>query len=261
MTQRTPLFTNLLFLLLGTLPSHRAHAESAALKPIIHARRIAPMSPGRRLVSASTRDLYHFHRDDAAPGGVTRITLDAGHVAAKPVSQNVFGNFIENLNAVIYDNLWADALHDGSLERIEPTNREPPYWDQTGTAAWLEAPGSGYLSQRSVRLSGPDGTLSQRVYLPAYRVRGYTLTLWTRAPAGAGRVTLAVRAGGEADGPFHAGLEAAGQAAVQTELTASAPAWQKQTVHWTLPAGASRRARPRVLSSRTPAAGAGTAGS
>lgn len=194
--------------------------------------------PAPPMVSASTRDLYHFRRDDAAPGGVTRVTLDAGHVAARPVSQNVFGNFIENLNAVVYDNLWADALHDGSLERIEPTNPEPPYWDQTGDTTWQEAPGSGYLSPRSVRLSGPDGTLSQRVYLPASRVRGYTLTLWTRAPAEAGQVSLAVRAGGEAGGPFHAGLEAAGQAAVHDTVAVSGPAWHKQTVHWTLPAGA-----------------------
>ena len=148
-------------------------------------------------VSASTRDLFRFRRDDAAPGGVTRITLDAGRVAARPVSQNVFGNFIENLNAVIYDNLWADALHNGSLERVEKANLEPPYWDRTGAAAWQEAPGSGCLSQRDVRVSGPDGTLSQRVYLPVYRVRGYTLTLWTRAPAEAGRISLAVRVGGE----------------------------------------------------------------
>ena len=194
--------------------------------------------PRPRAVSASTRDLYHFRRDDAAPGGVTRITLDAGHIAAKPVSQNVFGNFVENLNTVIYDNLWADALHDGNLERIEPTNREPPYWDQTGTAAWQEAPGSGYLSQRCVRLSGPDAALSQRVYLPVYRVRGYTLTLWTRAPAGAGQVSVAVRAGGESEGPFQAGLEAAGRPAVFSTLTISGAAWHKQTIHWTLPAGA-----------------------
>ncbi len=195
------------------------------------------------MVSASTRDLYHFRRDDAAPGGVTRITLDAARVAARPVSQNVFGNFVENLGTAIYDILWADALHDGNLERIEKTNREPPYWDFTGAAVWQEAVGSGYLSQRSVRLSGLDGTLSQRVYLPAYRVRGYTLTLWTRAPAEAGQITLAVRAGGEADGPFHAGLEAAGQTAALSTLTVSGAAWQKQTIHWVLPAGTIAKAQ------------------
>ena len=195
-------------------------------------------------VSASTRALYHFRRDDAAPGGVTRITLDARRVAARPVSQNVFGNFVENLSTVIYDNLWADALHDGSLERIEKTDRVPPYWDQTGASLWQEVPGSGYLSQRCVRLSGPDGTLSQRVYLPAYRVRGYTLTLWTRAPAEAGQVSVAVRAGGETGRGFQPGLEAAGQAVVQTTVTVSGPVWRKQTVHWTLPAGAIAKGRP-----------------
>ena len=198
-------------------------------------------------VSASTRDLYHFRRDDAAPGGLTRITLDAGHVAAKPVSQNLFGNFVENLNTAIYDNLWADALHNGSLERIEGANRVPPYWDQTGASVWQEAPGSGYLSPRCVRISGPDGTLSQRVYLPTYRVRGYTLTLWTRATAEAGQISVAVRAGGETGRGFGPGMETAGQAVVQTTVAVSGPAWQKQTVHWMLPAVAIAKGQPARL--------------
>ncbi len=189
-------------------------------------------------VSASTRDLFHFRRDDAAPGGVTRITLDAARVAAKPVSPNVFGNFMENLGTAIYGTLWADALHNPSLERIEKADPEPQWWDQTGAATWQEAPGSGYLSQHCERLAGPDGVLSQRVYLPAYRVRGYTLTLWTRAPGEAGKITLAVRAGGETGPGFRPGLETAGQAVVQTPLSVASPAWHKQTVHWTLPAGA-----------------------
>ena len=129
-------------------------------------------------------------------------------------------------------------MHNGSLERIEKANPEPPYWDQTGAAAWQEGPSSGYLSQRSVRLSGPDGTLSQRVYLPAYRVRGYTLTLWTRATAEAGQVSVAVRVGGEPGRGFQPGLETAGAAVVRTTLAVSGPIWQKQTVHWTLPTGA-----------------------
>jgi len=189
-------------------------------------------------VSASTPDLFHFRRDDAAPGGVTRISLDAARVAAQPVSQNVFGNFIENLGTVIYDILWADALHNPSLERIEKTDPEPQWWDQTGAATWQETPGSGCLSQRCERLSGPDGALSQRLYLPVYRVRGYALTLWTRAPGGEGRITLAVRAGGETGRGFHPGMETAGQAVAQTALSVAGPAWRKQTIHWTLPAGA-----------------------
>lgn len=200
------------------------------LPPSVHAKPVPPT------VSASTRSLFHFRRDDAAPGGVTRISLDAARVAARPVSPNVFGNFIENLGTVIYDILWADALHNPNLGRVEKTDLEPQWWDQTGAAAWQEAPGSGYLSQRSVRLSGPHGALSQRVYLPATRVRGYTLTLWTRAPGGEGRITLALRVGGETGRGFRPGLETAGQAAAQTAVSLSGPAWRKQTIHWTLPA-------------------------
>ncbi len=197
-----------------------------------------PVPAAPPTVSASTRDLFHFRRDDAAPGGVTRITLDAAHVAARPVSPNVFGNFIENLGTAIYDILWADALHNPSLERINPNDLEPRWWDRTGAAAWQEASGSGYLSGRCERLAGPDGALSQRVYLPVYRVRGYTLTLWTRASGGEGRITFAVRAGGETGDGFQPGMETAGQVVVQNAVTVAGLAWRKQTIHWTLPAGA-----------------------
>lgn len=223
MTKTTALFAALAALLGALLPPP-AHAAPPA-------------------VSASTRDLFHFRRDDAAPGGVTRITLNAARVAARPVSQNVFGNFIENLGTVIYDILWADALRDGNLERTEDRQLEAPYWDQTGAAAWQGASGSGYLSPRSVRLSGPDATLSQRVFLPASRVRGYTLTLWTRAPAEAGQIILAVRAGGEEEGGFHAGEETAGRAVALSPISIAGTAWRKQTIHWTLPAEAIAKAQ------------------
>jgi len=245
MTQHTTLSAGLAALLLTTallLPTRGAAAQE-------------PLPQARRSALPSTRDLFHFRRDDAAPGGVTRITLDASRVAARPVSPDVFGNFVENLGTVIYDILWADALHNGDLERIEKTDPEPQWWDKTGPAAWTEAPGSGYLSKSSVRLSGPDSTLSQRVYLPATRVRGYTLTLWTRAPAANGRVTLAVRAGGETGDRFRPGLEAAGQTIVSSTIDVSGQAWQKQTLHWTLPAGAIARGE----AARFVASGAGGA--
>lgn len=193
--------------------------------------------PTPAAVSASTPDLFHFRRDDAAPGGVTRISLDAGQIAAHPVSPNVFGNFIENLGTVIYDILWADALHNPNLERIEKTDPEPQWWDQTGAVTWQETPGSGYLSPRCERLASPDGALSQRVYLPATRVRGYMLTLWARAPGGAGRLTLALRVGGETGRGFRPSMETGGQMVVQSALPVAGPAWRKQTLHWTLPLG------------------------
>ena len=75
---------------------------------------------------------------------MTRITLDAGRVAAKALSQNVFGNFVENLGTVIYDTLWANALHNPQLERTEPGEQVAPWWDQTGASSWQEGDGSGY---------------------------------------------------------------------------------------------------------------------
>ena len=187
------------------------------------------------IVSASTRALFQFRRDDAAP--VTHISLNAAHVAAQPVSPNVCGNFIENLGTVIYDILWADALHNPNLEKIDDTDHEPQWWDQTGAATWQED--GGYQSPRCVRLSGLDGTLSQRVYLPAYRTRAYTLTLYARAASSAGgKVKVAVRAGGENDGGFQAGEETAGNAIAETAISLPGTEWQKQIIHWTLPANA-----------------------
>ena len=188
-------------------------------------------------VVPSTRALFHFRRDDAAPGGVTRITLNATHMAAQPLSQNVFGNFVENLGNVIYDTLWANALHNPQIERTDPKQGVAPWWDQTGAATWQEADGSGYLSKSCERLAGPDGTLSQRVFLPAYRTRRYTLTFWTRATTGPGQITAAVRTGGEGNGGFQPGYESAGQAIVSAPVSVTEGGWQKQTLHWELPAG------------------------
>ena len=192
--------------------------------------------PAPALVPGGSHALSQFHRDDAAPPAVTRISLDASRLG-RPLSPDVFGNFIENLWTVIYDSLWADALHDPALERVDPTDREPQWWDMTGAAQWQEAAGSGYLSAASVRLSVPDGRLSQRVFLPVYRVRGYALTFYARAPQGGGRLVVAVRAGGEGYGPFAPGMDQAGHVVVQTSVSVPGSGWQKLTVHWTLPAG------------------------
>ena len=194
-------------------------------------------APAKVTVVPATRDLSHFRRDDAAPGGVTRIYLDATRVAVSPLSPDVFGNFVENLGSVIYDTLWANALHNPQIERTDPKQSVAPWWDQTGAATWQEADGSGYLSKSCERLAAPGGTLSQRVFLPASRTRRYTLTLWMRAPTGAGGITAALRTGGEPDGPFQPGLEAAGQALLTSTLVATDESWRKQTLRWELPAG------------------------
>ena len=107
---------------------------------------------------------------------------------------------------------------------------------QTGAVSWQEA--GGFQSPRCVRLSGPDGTFSQRVFLPAYRTRAYTLTLYVRAPGAAGRITAAVRAGGEQDGGFQAGEEKVGKDVALADMQVAGTDWHKQTLHWTLPANA-----------------------
>lgn len=223
----TPFTALLLAGLTLAAPLSAAPAKKPITKPITAKVTVVP----------STRDLSHFRRDDAAPGGVTRIYLNATHLAAKPLSPDVFGNFVENLGSVVYDTLWANALHNPQLERTDANQHEAPWWDQTGAATWQEADGSGYLSKSCERLAGPDATFSQRVFLPAYRTRRYTLTLWMRAANGAGAITAAIRTGGEADGGFQPGFEAAGQAIVSNAVQVTGGDWQKQTLHWELPAG------------------------
>lgn len=189
----------------------------------------APIAtPTQGASMTSTRALYAYHRDDSAPE--TRIQINAAHLGTTPLNQDVFGNFIEHLGNVIYDILWANALINPNLERSDPKQTMPPFWDQTGKAYWLYGEGGGYLSGRSERLAAPDGMLTQRVFLPVYRVRKYTLTLYARAQNAPGQLRVAL----------HSGDDKAGGGSIlrQSVLTIQPGNWQKQTVHWTLPAGA-----------------------
>ena len=173
--------------------------------------------------AASTRSLFRYTRDDSAPAQTTRIRIHAGQVGATPVQPGVFGNFIEHLADLVYQVLWADALQNPNLERLEDNNPMPPYWDTTGKAAWPET--GGFLSPRFVRLSAPDGTLSQRIFLPTHRTLKYTLTFYTR---GAGQVRVSLRAGDSVTAPV-----------VRQEVLEGRPGdWRKQTIRWTLPPGA-----------------------
>jgi len=185
-------------------------------------------------VFPSTRGLFQYRRNDVAPGKLTTISLNTAHVAASPVSPNVFGNFIENLHTVIYDSLWADTLHNPGLEKIDDKDGEAQWWDQTGSAVWRDS--EGFQSPRCVRLSGQDGTLSQRVFLPVTRTRAYTLTLYARAASGVpGKVSVIARAGGEKDGGFQAGEERAGLPLTNTEVSVTGSDWHKHALHWVLP--------------------------
>lgn len=203
-------------------------------------------APAKITTVPATRDLSHFRRDDAAPGGVTRIYLNATRVAASPLSQDVFGNFVENVGNVIYDTLWANALHNPQIERTDPKQQVAPWWNQTGAATWQETPDhdiqipaaySGYLSKSCERLAAPGGALSQRVFLPAYRTRRYTLTFWTRAVNRPGIIAAAIQTGSEGNGPFQPGFETAGKNIVSSLVSVHEGDWRQQTLHWELPAG------------------------
>lgn len=176
---------------------------------------------------ASTRSLFEYRRDDSAPGQITRVHLNAGRVGAIPIQSDVFGNFIEHLADLVYRVLWADALQNPNLERLEDKNVMPPYWDITGKATWPDT--GGYLSSHFVRLSPPNGGLSQRIFLPTHRTQRYTLTLFARAATGPTRLSLALRTEGGSGDPA--------RLVQQTSLPVTNTGWRRFVVHWTLPAG------------------------
>ncbi len=147
----------------------------------------------------ASSELFRYRRDDAATGGLTSIRLNAARVARVPIQALVFSNFLEHLGGVLYEGVWANALQNPNLEKIETTDTMPPWWDTAGSASW--APG-GYSSPLSVRLSDDKGTLSQRVFLPVHRVRSYTLSVFARAATGEGALNISLRASNDVDGPI-----------------------------------------------------------
>ncbi len=190
------------------------------------------------LPSASAQALlFTYRRDDTAPGQVTRIRINAARVAASPIQQNVFGNFVEHLGGVVYEGIWAQVLLNPNLERIEERDPEPAAWNLTG-GAWQEG---GYLSPRCVRLADADDALSQRIFLPTHRTRKYSLTLYARTPQGAGQMTLTLRRGEGLAGPV--------ALKVPVNVAPSGDGrWEKRTLRWQLPAGALTQGEPARFS-------------
>ncbi|MDQ2733074.1 MAG: hypothetical protein M3Y56_15580, partial [Armatimonadota bacterium] len=169
--------------------------------------------------------LFTYHRTDAAPGGITQIHINAGHTAPWTIQQNIFGNFLEHLGNVVYGGVWADALHNPNLEKVDDRDTEPQWWDVKGSAAWQEG---GYLSPRCVRLSGTDGTLLQRIFLPVHRTRRFTGTLYARALGETAQITLALQ-----------GMDnRAGQTFATVSLPVSGAEWQRKVFHFKLRADA-----------------------
>lgn len=174
------------------------------------------------VAAASAPELFRYRRDDAAPGGLTTIRLNAARVAGAPVQPLVFSNFLEHLGGVLYEGVWANALNNPNLEKVEETETMPPWWDTAGSTSWAER---GYLSPRSVRLMEGKGTLSQRLWLPVHRVRTYTLTLHTRAASGAGNLNITLRSNNEVGGPI----------AFRSSLPVSGAGWQRHRIAITAP--------------------------
>ena len=186
---------------------------------------VAPLhaqnAPAPSAASVSTRDLFSYRRDDAAPDGLTSIRLNAARTATAPVQQNIFGNFLEHMSFVVYEGLSAQVLLNPNLERIEANEAAPQRWDLSGAATWQDG---GYFSPRAVRLSN-DGTLSQRVFLPVHRVKTYNLAFYARAPQGDGKINLSLRAGDDRNGPT----------ALQSTLGIAGSDWKRYTLPVKLP--------------------------
>lgn len=177
---------------------------------------------------------FRYQRDDAAPGGLTTIRLNAARVAPAPIQPLVFSNFLEHLGGVIYEGVWANALQNPNLERIEETDTMPPWWDDAGSVTWT--PG-GLLSPLCVRLNDDKGTLSQRVFLPVHRVRSYTLSFYARAVSGAGTVDISLRSSNDADGPI----------ALAQSLPVSDPKWRRYRLKITAPASIAKGQVSRLV--------------
>src|SRR5690349_9299904 len=95
----------------------RPSLTMSTILPPVKTRTVRPV---KRLRPATpTRALFRFHRDDHAPGHLTRVHINAAHAAAVPVSPLVFGNFLEHLGGAVYQGIWAQALLNPNLEQIE----------------------------------------------------------------------------------------------------------------------------------------------
>lgn len=226
-----------------------ALCAGASGNPIMQGSKLPATTARAAAAAASTRALFTYTRDDASPGKVTRVRIDASVKATAPVSQDLFGNFLEHLGGAIYDVLWADALRNPGLEQIDPAETAPSYWQLAGAAEWTH---EGYFSPRAVRLAPPPSgspaqtgapasapaSLSQDIYLPVHRIGRYTGSLFLRAPETSGHLVITLTP--VADPGGQSMLTAAGEKPVlQSVLYADRPTWRKLAFPVLLPTDAS----------------------
>jgi alpha-N-arabinofuranosidase len=127
---------------------------------------------------------------------------------------------------VVYPGLWAQALLNPNLERIEPGDPEPQAWHLEG-ATWQEG---GWNSARCVRMAG-KAVLMQDVSLPVHRTRDYVLTFAARTVTSApheSALTLMIQG---------IGVKKQGEIYLRHEERITQAAWQTHRLTLRLPAG------------------------
>jgi alpha-N-arabinofuranosidase len=162
--------------------------------------------------------LYLYTRSTDAS---TTITVDASQPNAIPISQDIFGNFLEDLGHAIERGILADAILNPSLEPENPSDTAPPFWTLQGNATWVEG---GYYSPHAVQLAGATnglavGRLEQTVFLPVTRDPHYRFEALCRSLGTAGTIELLIE-----------GTDAReGQVFAQRPIVVHGRTWQKVT--------------------------------
>ena len=186
--------------------------------------------------AASTQSLFHYTRDDNAPGNVTRVRINAGHRAAGKISPNVFGNFFEYLGGALFPNTLAEIVYNPDVESENADAKAPNDWTLEN-AVWQAG---GVHSAHCVRLSGNGAggaasELRQEIFYPAHRNAAFKGTLYLRAVAGPGRVTVQIRAG---------------QILFQTTLRADSSDWKRRDFTVNLPQESIKKGEAATLAIR-----------
>ena len=192
-------------------------AAAAVLQPPVSA-------AAKTAADQAERPLFASTRADGTPQHTTTVHIDVLRRAAAPIDRDIFGNFIEHLGDVVYPGLWAQALLNPNLERIDPGDTEPPEWNLEG-ATWQEG---GWKSPLCVRLEGTS-LLRQDVSLPVHRTRSYVLTFAARRVSASGDGMIVLRIQGIDAKQTEIYLQ-------QAEKIADT-AWRTHRLTLTLPAG------------------------
>ncbi|MGH9588216.1 MAG: alpha-L-arabinofuranosidase C-terminal domain-containing protein [Acidobacteriaceae bacterium] len=174
------------------------------------------------------------------------------------VSPRMFGSFIEPIDSSINNGIEAEILVNGSLEAglwnhamLEQMFRDQPELVGSSDTTGIPLPwrplnpaagnryelkvGDAANSWQSLEVMGMPGQLTgimQRVYLPAPRTYGYSVSLYAKHMSGPTELHVSIR---ERD---------TGTVLGSAGIDAPAGAWTKYSVRLTLPRGSVRRLEP-----------------